>query len=72
MRESTAEFAGFLIVPCQHVSVVNVRKEQWSTRLGDGRGAAIEYKEKPCIVGRDSQTPEGEYHAVYENAMNDM
>ena len=51
MRECAAEITGFLIVPCQHVSVVNVRKQQWSTRLGDGRGPAIEYKETPCIVG---------------------
>jgi hypothetical protein len=70
--EGAAKFSRLIVIPGEHMSIVNIRKEKWTARFGLGRRPTIEHEEKPCAVGWHTQEAKREHHAMHEYAVYDM
>ena len=55
ISESSAEHFGLFVVPGEHMSIVNVGKEQWTSGLGSWRRPPVENEKSLRVILGDSK-----------------
>jgi len=70
--ESAAKDGSFLVIPREHLRIVDVWEEQRPPWLREGGRSAIENEKRFGVCMRDSEESEGQNHAPNEHAMDNV
>jgi len=49
VSESAAEYGGLLVIPCEHLRIIDVREKQGPPRLRERRRSAVENEKRFSI-----------------------
>ena len=70
--ESAAKHGSLLVIPREHLRIVDIWEKQRPPRFREGRRSAIENEKGLCFFMRDSEEPEGKDHAPHEYAVDNV